>query len=135
MRYLKNKVARALENQRNSPINNLNIKAVVPVDLESENKISHMKQDPASAILIKEEDSPAVSSLGPRTRNKAANASCISTKSSPKSPKRDIQSNKNIVKNYGRAMITFALSDMSTLYLNRILPPEEGSVKDFEVKY
>jgi len=126
MRYLKNKVARALENQRNSPVTSVHMKAVVPVDLEREDKTS-IKQDP---ILIKEEESSVITT-GPRTRNKAANASCISTKSSPKSPKRDIQSNKNIVKNYGRAMITFALSDMSTLYLNRILSPEDGTVKEF----
>jgi hypothetical protein len=129
MRYLKNKVARAL--QKNSPISNVHIKSVVPIDLEGDDKISIKEEVSTDTSPIIVAQNPLVA-LGPRTRGKAASsASCISTKSSPKSPKRDIQSNKNIVKNYGRAMITFALSDMSTLYLNKILPSEEGSIKEF----
>jgi len=58
-----------------------------------------------------------------------------SPKSKSSSSKREFQSNKNIVKNYARAMINFSLSATAIPYLNRILKNEikEVNLNDFRM--
>jgi len=53
-------------------------------------------------------------------------------KTKPSSSKKDIQSNKNIIKNYARAMVNFALSSLSAPYLGKVLEKEKDlNLKEF----
>jgi len=49
----------------------------------------------------------------------------------PKDQKKEYQSNKNVLKNYARAMMNFALSNLATSYLEEINKEENIDIKDF----
>jgi len=134
MRYLKNKVSKAIERHqaltetlfkkeslesskprtRNTERNLIKQEQKITI---KEEYVSTPKQE--TAILVKCE--PIIKA-----------ASKVSTKGSPPTRKKEIQTNKNIVKNYARAMVNFTLSDMANSYLDKILTQENLELKQFK---
>jgi len=76
-------------------------------------------------ILVKEEfHVPVQIKIEPFTRKESV--------SKRNASKKDFQSNKNIIKNYARAMVNFALSSLSMPYLSKLLLREDVNLKDFK---
>jgi len=141
MRYLKNKVSRALEKTRASPENVLTSEALERtlqkafntekfiVKQDSHNQFILIKQE---SIITPKQEAPVVTAT---TVPKFASVLKCDYKPvirSPEPVKKDVQTNKNIVKNYARAMINFALSDMSHTYLNKIITEHGIDHKEFK---
>lgn len=141
MRYLKNKVSRALEKTRLSPENKLTPEALERtlqkafntekfiVKQDSHNQFILIKQD--SIIPIKQEPSVVTPTAIPKFAS-VLKCDYKPIVRSPEPARRDVQTNKNIVKNYARAMINFALSEMSQTYLNKIIAEEGIDHKEFK---
>lgn len=112
MRFLKNKVAKALQ-QQNEVAENVQI------------------------IIKKEEADPfaSQSAIQPQPiQTKSQSKNVVKTKLPPPSSSNTAKQNsstKNIVKNFGRAFATFALSDISVKYLEIILKDKKLSLQDF----
>jgi len=147
MRYLKNKVSRALEKKGSSPENILTPEALQRtlqkvfhnekfiVKQDSHNQFILIKQE--TIIPIKQEPSVVTTTptSTPTPVPKFASILKCDYKPIVRSPeplKKDVQTNKNIVKNYARAMINFALSEMSHTYLNKIIAQEGIDHKEFK---
>jgi len=110
MRFLKNKIARARESsllfaQKNAP-NEAQIPAAPTTEL------------PRFKVEIKQEER-----ISFRTEPSPPQRS-MRTRFGPVVHRREAISNKNIVKNYSRAMVNFALSNMAVVYLEKIIKNE-----------
>jgi len=111
MRFLKNKIARAME------LANARLLKQIKEEAQEASSASFAKVD--QAITMKTEENTSVTT-GPCTPKRL-----------PKSPetqvkrKRESNINKNIVKNYARAMVNFALSKVATPYLQELFKKEE----------
>ena len=107
MRFLKKKIERAIELSKGK----LDIKE------EFEESIT-IKIEPqlADIIAIK----PDV--LQPKTRKRIEGDRCTSEK---------IRSTKNVVKNYGKAICSFAISELAIIYLEPMIQKEGVSIEDF----
>jgi len=126
MPYLKSKVSRALDkaHHQSSPAQDVKIE-----ETESSSQSACKKEEipsPQQTVGFK----PFPKSV-PKTKVEP------SSKKSPQSfqaSKKDIQSNKNIVKNYARAMVNFAVSTHALPYLDKILQDEEDvNLNDFRM--
>jgi len=112
MRFLKNKVAKALQQQKES----------------SDSAQIIIKKEETDAFSPQHVDPPKPSRMSfarPQT-----NPPLISNNIRP-TPSKQNGSTKNIVKNFGRAFATFALSDISAKYLESILKQKKLSMEDF----
>lgn len=118
MRILKNKVARAIQTVQ-AP-QDINIKVETSTSQEAD-KV-YIKQEPN--IVVKSEP------ITPAKKDSKAKPEPYTQRQ--KGPKKEIQSNKNIVKNYARAMINFALSNMARAQLNKILQKECVDLQSFK---
>jgi len=113
MPYLKNKVAKALEKSGSSPQTKLeHEEPVIPS--------SFKKTLAKNNISVKKEEVPLIKT---QTHAKKEHVPHNNKGGS----KKDL-SNKNIVKNYARAMINFALSVSAIPYLNRIIKDENTEI-------
>lgn len=112
MRYLKNKVARALQSMES---------LVEPqVKLEPSDQTSVSSKAKQNHIEVKQEVNVKVEST-------SASYSAVPHSSEKKST----SSNKNIVKNFARAMVNFTLSDIALYYLEPITENEGVNLKKF----
>ncbi len=141
MRYLKNKVSKALEKTRVSPQVKLTSETLEKilqktfqnekfiVRQNSQNQFILIKQEPI--IAHKKQEEVSVVSAVPKFAS-VLKCDYKPVLRSPEPPRRDTQTNKNIVKNYARAMINFALSEMSRPYLNKIIEEHNINLKEFK---
>lgn len=125
MPLLKAKINRALQRQRDSPMHHIE-------DETCEHGLStdYTAPSPSKSFMSKE-DSITPSRKGSSNKMKAEKASKKETTSRRSSKKKEPQSNKNIVKNYARAMINFGLSTMAMPYLAKILESQKIDIPDF----
>ncbi len=110
MRFLKNKVAKALQ-QQNEVAENVQI----IIKKEEADPFAYQSVVPPQPIQTKPQSKNVVKTKLPPPPNNAKQNS----------------STKNIVKNFGRAFATFALSDISVKYLEIILKDKKLSLQDF----
>lgn len=125
MRYLKNKVYKAI--QSNQAHNDILIKKEALETSKAKgasNGNITVKQE-STSFTVKQE--PTMVKCEPLPK-----ATSISTSGSPPVRKKEIQTNKNIVKNYARAMVNFALSEMANQYINKFAPMENIDLKEFK---
>jgi len=111
MRFLKNKVAKAME------LAQIRLRKQIKEEALEASSASFAKVD--QAIAMKTEENTSVTT-GPCTPKRVPK--------SPETPvkrKRESNINKNIVKNYARAMVNFALSRVATPYLQELFQKEE----------
>ena len=125
MRYLKNKVYKAI--QSTQVHNEILVKKEAP-------EASKAKGASNSNIVVKQESTPFTVKQEPTVVKcePLPKTSSISTSGSPPVRKKEIQTNKNIVKNYARAMVNFALSEMANQYINKFAPMENIDLKEFK---
>ena len=81
-------------------------------------------------VCIKEEDTTDQVSQSLSTPSRTRTQSV--TKSTHHTPPKPKQGSKNIVKNYGRAMSSFAYSDIATPYLEPLAEEENVDAKGFQ---
>jgi len=128
MRYLKNKVYKAVQT-----FSDIHVKQEAPEELPQKVLLDHpivVKQEPA--IVIKQE-APIIVKQEPQYIPKKESTVKSVGRPSKGSPggKKDVQTNKNIVKNYARAMVNFALSDIALNYLRKMVQAEGVELKGF----
>ena len=131
MRILKNKVARALQRQQGLNLNDIKVEDIKleSSELSLNSETFSVKHEESDVIEKKTRQNRAL----PKPKSKSKSKSEAEPKQTQcRSPsKNEKQSNKNIVKNYARAMINFALSGLAIPYLNRITVDIPVNVKDF----
>jgi len=131
MRYLKNKVHKA--HQTNPILSDINIKQepteegqqkalLIPKVLVKQEPTLVIKQE--APICIKQETANSIKQEFTVKSNTEASKS-------PSGPKKEVQTNKNIVKNYARAMVNFALSYIAIKYLRNMTQTEGVDLKGF----
>lgn len=111
MAILKAKIARALQKQP-SPI----LKPIPLDSLLTTTKITRASQKTTKPLPVK---------TVLASKKKAQIASDTSSTCSSPTNKKERSPNKNIVKNYARAMINFALSELAGPYLEKIIEDQE----------
>ena len=112
MRSLKKKIARALQAAR------LPTQALVKMEETDQT---------ASFCFIKMEEEPykPQAFLAPKIKSRPSKKLSKASEKGPKKPKRQSNINKNIIKNYARAMLNFALSTISFPYLESLVKAEK----------
>jgi len=133
MRFLKNKVYKATQYYQS--FSDLQIKKEAADELKQidfvPEKVSVKQEHP---MIIKQEAFPVIK-LEPKAPIKSGPGRKGKKSSSKGSPggKKEIQPNKNIVKNYARAMVNFALSDMALHFLRKFSIREGCDLKEFRL--
>jgi len=112
MRFLKNKVAKALQQQNES----------------ADNAQIIIKKEEADHFAPQRIIPPQPSQTPHQSRNLP---NVVNSKPPSSNNVKQNSSTKNIVKNFGRAFATFALSDISVRYLEVILKDKKLSLQDF----
>ena len=115
MRFLKNKIARAMECA----------KAVQQKQVKLEPTLEYVKIE--QAVLVKHEETSSVKTqpFTPKRTPKSPETS-VKSASTPVKRKRESNANKNIVKNYARAMVNFALSNVATATIEDLIKQENN---------
>jgi len=109
MRFLKNKVSRALKHHHNPT-----------------------KEDEEQKTIIKVEHVlPSTSHIQSKSITKEKSAPSPKASTSKETSSKSRGSTKNIVKNYGRAFASFALSNLSLRYLEEILKDKKITITEF----
>jgi len=91
--------------------------------------------EPSSFFFVKLEESSDLKGKLPIEKKKPAKnpSKKASSGQGSKRPKRQSNINKNIIKNYARAMLNFALSTISFPYLETLIRTEKGvSIESFQ---
>ena len=116
MRYLKNKVSRALKTTQN----------------QTKEEDDEPKDSQEQKIIVKVESfsTPTIlTQTKPNNKEKQAFPNKTNVQKEP--PKGSRGSTKNIVKNYGRAFASFALSNLSLRYLEELLKDKNITLTEF----
>ncbi len=120
MRSLKKKISLALQAASRQP---------------SQILIKMEEPEPSSFFFVKLEESSDLKGKLPIEKKKPAKnpSKKASSGQGSKRPKRQSNINKNIIKNYARAMLNFALSTISFPYLETLIRTEKGvSIESFQ---
>jgi len=130
MRFLKNKVYKATQYYQSftdAPIKKETLDEIkqIPEKISVKQEVPMFVKQEALPVIKPQQKTPvkpASSSKGKKSQGKGSPGG-----------KKEIQPNKNIVKNYARAMVNFALSDMALYYLRKFSQELGCDLKEFRV--